>query len=286
MVSKPAQAHVQFAVLEPLTLANKVLGDAIRASIVPGTGVTRYERAWRMGQYEEEGDYLFGRIGFQAQDVTELWNESKKDFEEAGLQAGTTSPFVIRMTDGRIGFQRRPGVIEPTTFTSNLQALMNEASPLVRWRVSRETYSIPWDEWTASVTRVTELHFRLLRPNPHYGQRKRVEDIIEGTNAHLADIALRASEDQTDGLDLDDDLVAQAIDHATDYGSYRAEGERPGEDKPVVWYSDREVVPERTIEADPKTHEASPEALKGEIEDRPALGTGDRQEEPREEDSD
>ena len=85
-----------------------------------------------------------------------------------------------------------------------------------------------------------ELRFHLERPNPNYKDRERVEQIIEGANASVADLVLRASDDDAQGLDLDDEIIQQGIDHATrKYGTFKAVGERPGEPE-VAWKSDKE----------------------------------------------
>jgi len=263
---RSAEARVQFARVVAVTLPPANLADALRDAIVPGTSASRYERLWLMGQFEEEDGYLFGRIGFQGAGTTELWNEQKKDFEEAQFPAGTTSPFALRVGTGELAFQRRPGTIRPTSFTGALQALMNEVSDYTRWRVEQETKAVPWPDWATSVDRVTELRFHLERPNPNYKDRERVKQIIEGANARVANLVLKASDDDLQGLDLDDEIVKQAIDHATrNYGTFKAVGERPGEPE-VSWKSDEEVVPERTIGADPATREASHGGLRNELE--------------------
>jgi hypothetical protein len=264
---KPAEARVQFARVVAVTLPGADLAGALRDVIVPGTAASRYDRLWLMGQYEEDNGYLFGRIGFQAAGTTELWNEQKKDFEEAQFPAGTTSPFALRLATGELAFQRRPGTIRPTSFTGALQALMNEVSDYTRWRVEQESKTVPWSDWISSVDRVAELRFHLERPNPNYKDRKRVEQIIEGANASVADLVLKASHDDAQGLDVDDEIIRQAIDHATrKYGTFKAVGERSGEPE-VAWKSDAEVVPERTIGADPATREAPHGGLRKELED-------------------
>lgn len=217
-----------------------------------------------MGQSHEEEGYLFGRIGFQAAGVTELWNEETNDFEEAQLPAGTTAPFLLDLGSGGLAFQRRPGLIRPTSFTGAFQALLNAASDFAQWRVHQETRKVEWRDWVGSVDRVIELRFRLVRPNPDYEGRPDVERIIEGANAQLAGLVLKTGDDDIEGLDIDDALIAQAIDHASRYGTYSALGEREGEE-PVKWTSDQEVVPERTIDADPATREARAEGLRREL---------------------
>jgi hypothetical protein len=265
---RPTDARIQFAKVEPTTIALANLADAIREATIPGTAAERYERIWRMGQFDEVEGYLFGRIGFQAAGVTELWNSDINDFEEASLPAGTTAPFALNLDLGELAFQRRPSKgIRPQSFVGAFQAPLNEASTLTTWRVRQDSRKVEWSDWVSSVDRVTLLRFRLERPNPDWIGRERVEEIIEGANASLMDAVLQADDDALDGLDLSDETVHQFIEHSSRYGKFQAEAERSGEADPVIWHSDGEVVPERRVSADPETGEASPEGLRRELDE-------------------
>jgi hypothetical protein len=163
----PATARISFARIESISLGEP-FPDAIRQSLAPGTSYWRYTRLWRMGQWQELDGLLYGRIGFEAPAMTEVWNDEIADFEEAAFHGGTTAPFVIDLSDQRVAFQVRPGVIRPTTFTGALQALLNTTSVLARWRVHPDTYEVDWPTWLRSVDRVLQLRIRVERPNPHY----------------------------------------------------------------------------------------------------------------------
>jgi hypothetical protein len=139
---------------------------------------------------------------------------------------GRTSPFAINLPTARVAFQLRGSQIRPRTFTGAFQALLNEASPLYRWRVTEEIAQIPWPEWTASVQRITELRFRLLRPNPNYADRELVEKLIEEGNAEMLRMVLEADDDNLEGLDINSDFVEEAINHVqAGYGNYASYGE-------------------------------------------------------------
>jgi hypothetical protein len=265
---RPPEARIQFAKVEPTTIAIADLADAIRESLVPGTATERYERIWRMGQFDEVDNYVFGRIGFEAAGVTELWNADINDFQEARLPAGTTAPFALNLDLGELAFQRRPSKgIRPQSFVGAFQALLNDASAFTSWRVRQESRKVEWGDWVASVDRLTQLRFRLERPNPDWKGRERVEAIIEGANAALMDAVLQADDNALDGLDISDATVHQFIEHASKYGRFQAEAERVGEADPVIWHSDEEVVPERRIDADPETGEARPDGLRRELDE-------------------
>jgi hypothetical protein len=70
---------------------------------------------------------------------------------------------------------------------------MNEASTVYRWRVIEEISHIPWIEWRSSVERITELRFRLYRPNPNYGDRQQLRTLIEEGNAEMLRVLFRGS---------------------------------------------------------------------------------------------
>jgi hypothetical protein len=262
--AEPAKARISFARVDALTLTTS-FDDAIRRSLRPGTAHQRYTRMWRMGRWQEEDGLILGRIGFQSPSTTELFNEEVSDFVEEAFTQGATSPFVIDPSSQRIVFQVRSGVIRPHSFTGALQALLNEASEFERWRVRPETYEVDWETWVNSVDRIAQLRIRLERPNPHYAERERVERLIEETNARIAELVLTA-EQQGEGIDISDEFIVEAIEHARTYGRWSAEGERAGEPT-MRWTSDETVAtPERTIEADPTTHEARFEGMARELQ--------------------
>jgi len=272
-VESSRQGRVAFAIIEALTLfAASDFDKAITESLLPGTRIERHRRTWFMGQVRREGRSIVGRIGFQAANVAEVWDEQLNDFREDKLLAGTTSPFAIEPKHRRVAFQLRPGLIRVRSFTGALQALMNEASPVNRWRVSQEVEAVPFTKWAESVDRIVRLRVRLRRPNPHYGDRKRVQELVEGANAQMARIVWSADPEALDGIDVNDEFVREAISHAERYGSYAASAERGG--VPVAWGSDQEAAAEeRVVEADPETGEIPAERLRRQLGDEPSPPT-------------
>jgi hypothetical protein len=272
-VAEP-RARVAFAkvrLADELTLAHPDSAAPLFVeSLVPGTRAVRYGREWRMGQWKQANGLVQGRIGFVTEAaVTEVWNESINDFEPHFYRTGATSPFVARLADLRIAFQLRSNIIRPTSFTKALQALLNEASSMVRWQVDHDVRGIPWAQWLEQVERVTKIHVRLERPNPNYHGRKRVEEIIEGTRAKLLELTATAREDAP-GLNLDDEFILQVIEHAAEFGKYTAQGQiiEHGRERTVQWRSDVEgAPPERIVPADIETREASHEVLAQALED-------------------
>jgi len=152
------------------------------------------------------------------------------------------------------------------SFTGALQALMNEASPDDRWRVDQELEAVPFEEWVGSVDRVVALRVRVERPNPHYGDRQRVRDLVEGANARMAEVAWSADPEALDGLDTNEPFIRETIDHSARHGAFSASGERKG--KRTHWGSDQEAAAEqRVIDADPTTREVPTDSLRKELGD-------------------
>ncbi len=261
--------RIAFATIEPMTLTASTLpAEALERALVPGTRIERHRRVWYMGQHRREGASIVGRIGFETSDLAELWDAERKDFSEQQLLSGLTSPFAIDPVNLRVAFQLRPGVIRVWSFTGALQALLNEASPEDRWRVSQEVQTVPFDDWVASVDRVLTLRVRVVRPNPHYDGRDNVERLIEGANARMVDVVWKAEPDALDGLDVREPFVREAITHADKYGSYAAKGEV--QDLPTTWGSNEEAAAEqRTVEADLRTGEVSGASLREQLGDEP-----------------
>jgi hypothetical protein len=266
-VDGPQAGRIAFATIEPLTLhASIEQAEALESALVPGTQIERHNRVWYMGQHRQEGASIVGRIGFQTPDFAELWDAELKDFSERQLLSGLTSPFAIDPRALRVAFQLRPGVIRVKSFTGALQALMNEASPEDRWRVSQEVESESFEEWVETVDRVLTLRVRVERPNPHYGDRDKVKELIDGANARMADVIWKADPEALDGIDVSEPFIREAITHADKYGSYAALGEIA--DKPTQWASEQEAAAaQRVVEADPATREIPSTSLRKELGD-------------------
>lgn len=260
------------------------LERSLRDSLRAGTLVERYDRQWRMARHStRKSNYIVGRIGFQMPGSTEeLWDEESKDFVGTRLVLGTTSPFVIDLSNMRVAYQLRGGRIRPQTFIGNFQALLNGAAAgRWYWRVSPEVVGITWPAWVEDVPRVSELRVRIERPNPNYKGRKRVEGLVEGAAAEVVTLAIRAREDAPGGVNVDDAFVAEAIEQAADSGKYSARGvqEIEGRPVPVQWRSEVEGASiQREVPVDPETREADPSTLQRELETR-AQGATDEEEE-------
>jgi hypothetical protein len=251
----PTTARVAFATIEALTLvAQADFRDALVRSLVRGTRIERHNRAWRMGPVHEEDGVIVGRIGYEAGSLAEVWDDALADFREEQLPAGLTSPFAIDVGRARVAFQLRTGQIRVRSFTGALESLMNQASPTDRWRVGPAVRTIPLERWVRTVDRVIRLRVVLNRPNPHYGDRKSIERVIEGANARMAEVVWQSDADNLKGLDLDDEFVQEAVRHTKKYGRAKAVGEKHG--VAVTWDSATEgASEERVALTDPKTRE-------------------------------
>ncbi|HUX05408.1 MAG: hypothetical protein ACYC1I_04275 [Acidimicrobiales bacterium] len=219
-VANIAFAHVVASKLFPDSLS---FSDLLLGSMVTGSQIERYGRFWRMGRPSivEDRSYVSGKVGFQRENgSTELWDDEAKDFVEGPLAIGAASAFAIRTSDGRIAFQLRPGNIERQSFAGALEDLLNQSGEYDGWKVIADTTPARFNDFVSAVDRVTKIAVRMNKPNPHYGDRKEVESLIESVGAEVARLQVEGEQ-----LASDRGLLAQAIQHvAAGYGSITAEG--------------------------------------------------------------
>jgi hypothetical protein len=266
--SRSPIARIAFARIRALTLSGtQIPREALEAAMQVGTRIEWYGRVWRMGPWHREGPSIVGRIGYQSVGMAELWNEAIQDFTEAAPPLGLTSPFAIEPEEMRIAFQVRGSQIKVTSFTAAFQRLLNHAQQTDEWQVVPEVVETTFPQWVARVDRVTYLHASLQRPNPHYGKRGRVEELIETTRARAAEIVLRSDPDNLVGIDVGARIVQEAVEHVDhDYGSLQAIGEVEGEETHWNSRGQRSIEIRKTL-ADPQTSDVSHNALRLELGD-------------------
>jgi hypothetical protein len=91
--------------------------------------------------------------------------------------------------------------------------------------VREELHDIPFYTCAKQQDHVETLQLRIERPNPRYRGSNRITQIVEGTNARLVALVLKA--DPGSDLNIDDALVREAIEHAEDdNGSYEGKSSR------------------------------------------------------------
>lgn len=210
-----------------------------------GTKVETYGRTWYMGRVTVRDGWAHSRLGFASGTEFEMWDEDQQDFIDAEVNAGTTSPFVVRLEDLRVAFQLRGSAIKGQSFAHALQSLMREASG-EQWRVELETTAISLPEWLSTVSRVTRISFTLRPPNPNFTNRPLIKNAVGDTEAAIARLVLEADPDSLDGLDTNAALITQALDH-TDRGygqvvSAAGEKMENGVAVPVEWRANGETT--------------------------------------------
>jgi hypothetical protein len=193
--------------------------EALSDSWGAGASVTRYGRTWRISRsYERSRGILSGRIGFikEGDVVTYGWDPDAEDFRTEEASGGVIVPFIIDADEKLLAFQLRSGLVRPTTFTGAFQGLLN-LSAVYRWQVQPLVIERSFSDWIESVQVITEVRFRLQRPNPNWRGRREVEHIVEELDAEVARLEARAAEGET--LNTNSPLFRQALDHALDrYG--------------------------------------------------------------------
>jgi hypothetical protein len=244
-----------------ITLKRKRRGTITR-SLVPGASTERNGRVWRIGRTVLEDDFLYGLLGVERREAAEFWNQTAKDFENAGKLVNIVSPFVIRLTDLELAFQLRHPDIQLTSFTDAIEKILREETG-ENWRIeATEGAEIPFGQWRRSVDAVHQIRFHIVRPNPNYEGRPDLERLIEGARLTAANIDLQSDT----GITTDSDIVRQLLDHAdAGNGSYVASAERPAVDGhrvETLFSSELHGETEVTVlPADPDTGEVSREAL-------------------------
>lgn len=205
------------------------LRDALRASWIAGASVTRYRRRWNLSRVHQETDELMvGRIGFvgESEVSTVFFDYDDGDFVQEGVPSGVLVPFGIRLSDGLVAYQLRPGIVGEESFAGAFAALLNSAANECVWSVKTAVEYRSWEDWRADVSSVTAFNFRLDRPNPHYADDDRVESIIEDIRLEYARLAGKAREGE--GVNTEDDLFRQAVDHVLrNYGRAAVDGVTP-----------------------------------------------------------
>jgi hypothetical protein len=166
-----------------------------------------------------------GHIGFVREgDLTTLeWDDSTKEFIRDEASSGVVVPFVIHPEHHLVSFQLMPGAVRQTTFTSNVQALLNLQGAF-RWIVTPIALRRTYREWRDTVSRVSAVNLLLTYPNPNWTGREKLEDLVEGLEAEVVRIKARAKDDDG-GINTDSDWFAEAMDHIRrGYGRADLEG--------------------------------------------------------------
>lgn len=201
--------------------------ELLEASIRTGTETTRYGKQWRLGPVSTTQGHVRGRLGFERErpKATEVWDADKQDFVATLYPTGASTPFSVRVGDMTIAYQLQGSDIDEGSFRFALAKLMTLASGEM-WAVEPIGGEATFDGWRARTPKVVEVDVTVQPPNPNYSGRPDVQSFLEGPNATLANARWVAEE----GLDVEDALIQQFIEHADrrGYGHLSATGERDG----------------------------------------------------------
>lgn len=258
-VRRRRAGRVAFGHIRALTVRGH-LPDQLREALKPGQSVQHYQRTWILGQTTESDGVIFGRLGFERASSGTRFDRETRDFVTERRADGTYSVFGIAVAEMRVAFQTHGQTIKPQSFVGALQALLNESSPTERWRVEREYTPQTWQTWLADVERIDKIKVRVRRPNPDYQGRSKVEGLLEGLNAEVAELQAKADADDPQGIDPRDDLLTQLIGHAESYGAVDARGEDAA-GRPLQLNTERHVN-EAEVEVDPETGEVRQDDLR------------------------
>lgn len=255
--------RIAFARIEPRTLHGH-LPEELRRALEPGSAVEHYQRRWILGQISEIDGVITGKLGFESRATGSRFDAELRDFVVDDHEVGTYSVFAISLEQMRVAFQTHGAVIKPQSFAGALQALLNQTTPTERWRVEREQTELSWEQWIARARRIDRVRVKVERPNPNYHGRRRVEGLVEGLNAEIAELAARADPEDPQGLDRHDSLLEELIGHAESYGSVEAQGSDDA--GASIRFSSGPRAEEVEVEVDPETRDVSVEELRRHLE--------------------
>ncbi len=212
--------HVGLAILSLEGLFQEPLEGALRQSWEPGTSVTRYGRSWTLtNMHTSTPTLVTGEIGFLSESTIQslFFDHATGEFVAETVPGGVRVPFAIRLSDGMVAYQLRPGLVREASFTGALEALLNATPTALLWSVQLATDPRTWDAWRSDIRAITAFNFRIERPNPNYHDNDKVEELVEGIR--LEYLRLSGSALDEEGIDPDADLFRQAVDHVLrDYG--------------------------------------------------------------------
>lgn len=167
---------------------------ALQETWVPGEKATRYGRTWRLTERQTSECGLWGgKIGYvKDASLSRLyWDSKQKDFHHEALSSGMAVPFLINVDRRVVSFQIRPPNVRVNSVTGALQAILNRGG-LTRWRIEPIRDTSEYDAWRESVATVQKLEVRQLRaPNPRWGRRKQLRDLVKQTQAERATIIVQ-----------------------------------------------------------------------------------------------
>jgi hypothetical protein len=212
-------------IVEPTQLSLfEASAERLTQALVPGASVDRYGRTWRIGHTSTDGNRLLGRIGFEGERQTFIWDEQAKDFVPGPTPNGLVVPFVINLDSLRVVFHVRPPLIRARSFTGALEGILRYATG-DDWRVEPVTRHVSFEEWRATVSRVTRMYFHVEPPNPNWEGRPQLQSLMSRLgDLDSADFLFVAES----GVQTDDELVKELVDHVyrRHYGRSTADGPR------------------------------------------------------------
>ncbi|MCQ4616902.1 hypothetical protein KBX29_08700 [Corynebacterium sp. CCUG 18816] len=192
-------------------LSVKRTAQRVENALSQGSSAVRYGRIWRVGKVEHDGNVLIGKLGFVNRPKTsEVWNEDKLDFQEFEFEGGASSTFAVNLDTLKLA-------IQPTTnvpVTSALGAIRSLLSlEGEKWTISPLKRSTDFETWRTTVDKIIRAKYKLRKPNPHYGEAKSLEEIMENAEAEVVVLEMSSR----GGLDLDSQFLRQTQMH-TDRG--------------------------------------------------------------------
>ena len=222
------------------------------AAIDPDLVHTRYNRTWRFSRPVEIDDqHIAGKLGFThvgEQEQTE-YDEEAQDFITTQAPARQTffSHFVIDTDAEVIAFEDRGRLIRRRSFLGAFEGLLAEGDFLAT--VEELTDPASLREWAAGVDRVVRIKAVVHNPNPGWVEDAgAIREIVEETEADVADVTVKASQDG--GLNVDAEWIDGAMSQVSEHGQGRMSALGFRGDRETRWTTGQQVRTD-SIDEDP-----------------------------------
>lgn len=249
----------KIAVAHIVSPTPELLAGGLGLALGAGVPVERFGRTWRVelrdtgtetllalrrgladdaGSPAEVPPTLSGRLGFdKTTGQAPAWNDRRNQFEVQSQHDGDVVPFVIRLSDLAVSFQRT-SKIKRQSFIGAFQKILREVSQDDRWKVEDRLTLISWTQFTEEAERATQITIKVRPTNPGWPGQELLQPYIEETQGEKAKITING-----DDLDLDSRPVEQARVHAIDYEYGELEVKGVNEEGIDVTFDSADPVP-------------------------------------------
>ncbi|MFC2032722.1 hypothetical protein ACFLUS_05145 [Chloroflexota bacterium] len=193
--------------------------------------VERYGRPWRFSQPKISNDYLSGKLGYIASGIATkpFYDEELHDFVQQTIDTPLTNfaLWTLDLSKQILAFEIQPPDIKYQSFRGAFKEFLMKR-PELGFVVEDFLETSTFLAWAKEVKRVTFFKATLRLPNPNWSKVPiSIQDIIKKTEADKGKIELNKSKDSTDSLNIEAEIIGDAIKYGEyGYSDIYARGEK------------------------------------------------------------